>query len=394
MLLFISILAICIISRSEADFFIPSIPHLQEYFGLTDFATELSLSFNFTGYCIGGLLSGMLGDRFNQRTIITYNLTVFVMATFVCMVAPTYEILLFGRLLQGFSIAGATVIGYVLLILDNKFSDQLKKLGLINGILTLIMAIVPTIGGHLGLYKHWRFNFLAVLALSIIALYLTRLSIKKIPKVLPVPRKERETTYPVSYITLLKSGRILIFAATLCFIMTPYWVFISMSPIYYVSDLHVPLIEYIYYKNLLSIIFGVVSIASGLLVRVIGGKRCLSLSIKLCLVSVFCQLIIVLRDINDPVFITASMGILAAGAAFLINFLYANALNSAVNDICKTSALIHSVRLVFTSVCLSVVSHFYTGSFSVIGIALITMLLTGIAFVIYLDKKGRLDLSV
>src|SRR5690606_23501071 len=130
------------------------------------------------------------------------------------------------------------------------------------------------------------------------------------------------------------------------------------------------------------IIFGVVSMASGLLVRVIGGKRCLSLSIKLCLVSVFCQLIIVLRDINDPVFITASMGILAAGAAFLINFLYANALNSAVNDICKTSALIHSVRLVFTSVCLSVVSHFYNGSFSVIGIALITMLLTGIAFVI------------
>ena len=50
MLLFITVLTICIISRSEADFFIPCIPALQKYFELSPFGVQLSLSLNFIGY--------------------------------------------------------------------------------------------------------------------------------------------------------------------------------------------------------------------------------------------------------------------------------------------------------------------------------------------------------
>ena len=54
MLLFITVLTICIISRSEADFFIPCIPVLQKHFGLSPFEVQLSLSSNVRGYCLGG----------------------------------------------------------------------------------------------------------------------------------------------------------------------------------------------------------------------------------------------------------------------------------------------------------------------------------------------------
>ena len=56
------------------------------------------------------------------------------------------------------------------------------------------------------------------------------------------------------------------------------------------------------------------------------------------------------------------------------------------HDISKISALIHSVRLILTSLSLSLVSKLHCGNFTVIGIALISMLFTGILLVTYLYK--------
>ena len=381
MLLFISLLTICIISRAEIDFFIPCIPDLQQKFGLSSFMAQLSLSLNFIGYCIGILLSGILGDKFNYRTIILYHLLFFILATLLCVITSNYKFFLLGRFIQGISIASPTILIYAILIEHSKFNNRLKKLGYINGLLALSMVIIPTIGSHLGLYSHWRLNFFVLLCLSVLAMLLSNKTIQS--------NRNLNNTSSISlksYLPLLKSRKILLFIASLCFMITPYWIFISMSSIYYVNDLGLSLIEYVYHKDILAIIFGLVSIMNGLLIKNLGGKNCLFLSIGLCLLSIICLIMIISWNINEPVIITSAMAILASGAAFLINFLYANALSITEHDIGKISALIHSVRLILTSLSLSLVSKLYCGNFTVIGIALISMLFTGILLVTYLYK--------
>jgi DHA1 family bicyclomycin/chloramphenicol resistance-like MFS transporter len=387
MLLFITVLTICIISRSEADFFIPCIPALQKYFDLLPFAVQLSLSLNFLGYCIGGLIAGFLGDKFNYRVIIISSLAIFAGATLLCAIVSNYSIVLFGRFVQGFSIAGPTVLSYVILIETSKFQDQLKRLGLINGSITLIMTMVPTIGSYFGLYSSWRFNFLAVFCLTLVALFLSYKVLETRSMVnsnitISLPFKE--------YFMLIKSRKLLIFTGALCFIIAPYWVFISMSPIYYVNDLGVPLIEYIWYKNILAIIFGVISLMNGLLVDKFGCKNCFLFSVGTCFISIIFQFIIVLLSIDEPKIITIAMAILTVGTAFLINFLYANALTTIKNHMGKVSVVIHSVRLIFTSISLSIVSKLYYGNFFVIGITLISLMFTGLLITVYLYYKGYL----
>jgi len=387
MLLFITVLTICIISRSEADFFIPCIPALQKYFELSPFGVQLSLSLNFIGYCIGGLVAGFLGDKFNYRVIIISSLAIFAAATLLCALAGNYGFVLFGRFVQGLTIAGPTVLSYVILIETSKFRDQLTRLGLINGTITLIMTMAPTIGSYLGMYANWRFNFLAVSVLALVAWSLSYKVVEAGNKVtgkitIFLPFKE--------YFTLIQSRKLLIFTGALCFIIAPYWVFISMSPIYYVNDLGVPLIEYMWYKNILAIIFGVISLMNGLIVDRFGCKNCFLFSISMCFLSIICQLIIVLTGIDEPKIITAAMAILTVGTAFLINFLYANALTAITNHMGKASVVIHSVRLIFTSVSLSIVSKLYYGNFFVIGIALIIMMLTGLLITLYIYSLGYL----
>lgn len=387
MLLFVTVLTICIISRSEADFFIPCIPALQKYFELSPFGVQLSLSLNFIGYCIGGLIAGFLGDQFNYRVIIISSLAIFATATLLCALAGNYGLVLFGRFVQGLTIAGPTVLSYVILIETSKFRDQLTRLGLINGAITLIMTMAPTIGSYLGMYANWRFNFLAVFVMALVAWSLSYKVVETSNKVTGkitvfLPFKE--------YFTLIKSRKLMIFTGALCFIIAPYWVFISMSPIYYVNDLGVPLIEYMWYKNILAIIFGIISLMNGLIVDKFGCKNCFLFSIGICFVSIICQFIIVLTGIDEPKIITAAMAILTVGTAFLINFLYANALTAITNHMGKASVVIHSVRLIFTSVALSIVSKLYYGNFFVIGIALIIMMLTGLLITLYLYSLGYL----
>eukprot|EP00899_Mesostigma_viride_P017013 jgi/Mesvir1/25312/Mv20378-RA.1 len=57
------------------------------------------------------------------------------------------------KLEKGLTIAGPTVLSYVILIETSKFRDQLTRLGLINGSITLIMTMAPTIGSYLGYLK-------------------------------------------------------------------------------------------------------------------------------------------------------------------------------------------------------------------------------------------------
>ena len=87
----------------------------------------------------------------------------------LCALAGNYGLVLFGRFVQGLTIAGPTVLSYVILIETSKFRDQLTRLGLINGSITLIMTMAPTIGSYLGMYTSWRFNFLAVFVMALIA---------------------------------------------------------------------------------------------------------------------------------------------------------------------------------------------------------------------------------
>lgn len=389
--LFITVLIICIISRSESDFFIPCMADLQKSFSLSPFAAQFAHSFNFVGYCAGGLIAGFMGDRFSYRLIILWCLAIFAAATLICALSFNYYILLAGRFLQGLSIAGPTVLSYVILIEHQKFQEQLTRLGLINGLITLLMTTVPTIGGHLGLYANWRFNFLAVLSLAVIAIILGYFNIKndhKLPSGITLSMPFRD------YFKILQSRKLLLFTSALCLIITPYWVFISMAPIYYINDLGVPLIKFIWYKNILALIFGIISLANGHLSKQFGCKNCFFFSIIACLISISGMFFLIITETEEPEITIAIMAILTVGTAFLINYLYAHALISVNNHLGKVSAVIHSVRLIFTSFSLAIVSKAYTGNFFAIGSCLICMLTLGLLMTMYLYKAKLLKTRV
>jgi emrB/qacA family drug resistance transporter len=117
-------------------------------------------------------VSSFLKHNVSMRTLFLSAISLFILATLLCYFAPTFWILLLGRVLQGVG------TGIALPLMFNIILDRApkSKLGLCMGIASLISAMAPAVGPVLGGYiidaYGWRVIFLVLLPLLFFSLAL------------------------------------------------------------------------------------------------------------------------------------------------------------------------------------------------------------------------------
>lgn len=387
MLQFFSVLLICILSGVEVDLFIPSFPELLEEFNLSPFLVQFTLSINFIAYCFCALFSGTLGDKYNRRHVIIISLWIFVIGSILCVTAINYPMLVIGRFLHGVGMGGPVVLAYAVIADSYPVEKQIGMLGMLNGASAIAMAFAPTLGSYVNLYFHWRGNFVILLILALISLIACYFSI-------PHSKGDRGISLsPRAYVPLLQSPQLLAFMLTISFLVVPYWVFIGMSPIFYMEALGVPLKNFGFYQGAIAGVFAVVSLASPKILNMFGEKKCLMFGAALCLLSNVLMFFLTILASRNPLSITLAMLILAAGVLFPINILYPHALQIIPNAKGRATAILMASRLIFSAICLQVVSYLYTGEFLYIGAVILLFLTLGLFTLGLLFQKKWLALN-
>lgn len=114
------------------------------------------------------LLGGSLGDRLGRRRMFVTGTVVFAVASVLCGLAPTAEILIVARLLQG--IGGAMLTPASLALLQGSFvaDDRGKAIGAWSGLGGVATAVGPFVGGVLIDHASWRWIFLINVPLAVI----------------------------------------------------------------------------------------------------------------------------------------------------------------------------------------------------------------------------------
>lgn len=116
--------------------------------------------------------TGWLGDRFGRRRTYLGALASFGVGSVVCVLAPTFNLLIAGRILQGLGggvlqpIAMATI--YELFPVDKRGT----ALGMWGVAVMAAPAVGPPVGGWIVTTWGWRWIFVGLVALSVIALVL------------------------------------------------------------------------------------------------------------------------------------------------------------------------------------------------------------------------------
>lgn len=123
---------------------------------------------------LGGflMLGGSLGDLYGRRRVFSLGLVGFAGASALCSLAPTIELLIAGRALQG--LAGALLVPGSLAILNASFdpADRPRAIGAWSALSALSTAAGPFLAGWLVDAASWRLVFLINLPVAALALVL------------------------------------------------------------------------------------------------------------------------------------------------------------------------------------------------------------------------------
>ncbi len=116
------------------------------------------------------LLGGSLGDRYGRRRVFVLGVGLFTLSSLLCAAAPTVELLIGARLLQG--VGGALLTPGSLAIIESSFrpSDRSRAIGAWSGLGGVATALGPLLGGYLVQAVSWRAIFLINLPLGVIVI--------------------------------------------------------------------------------------------------------------------------------------------------------------------------------------------------------------------------------
>ena len=152
------------------DIYLPSFPAMAIDLHTSHMYIQWSLGFFFFAYGVTQLFYGPLADRFGRKYPLLVALSIYALGSVLAMLAPSIEVLLLARLLQGLGAGGCSVLPRA--IMRDVFSGkELQKINIYQGaIWSMMFLIAPLIGGYIQHYLGWRENFACILVVILAGL--------------------------------------------------------------------------------------------------------------------------------------------------------------------------------------------------------------------------------
>ena len=164
-----------------------AIPHLMDDLGITGLAAQwLTTAFLLT-MAVVIPTTGFLIQRISTRRLYVIAMGLFATGTAIAAIAPGFEVLLIGRIVQ----AGGTAIMLPLLMTTVMNLEPHETLGRRMGNISIVIAVAPAIGptisGLILSQLSWRFLFIFVLPIAITILVIGAHRMRSIGKTSRAP---------------------------------------------------------------------------------------------------------------------------------------------------------------------------------------------------------------
>ncbi|MFT4136947.1 multidrug effflux MFS transporter [Microbacterium sp.] len=151
------------------DTYTPAFPHVTADLDTTASAVGLTLTLFFLGFGGGQLIGGPLSDQYGRRMPMIIGGVVCTLGAIGCALAPSIEVLVAMRLVQGIGGGVAAAVARAVVI-DVAHGEQLARvMSLLMALGGLAPAIAPVIGGLVLTFDGtWRVIFWALVVFGIV----------------------------------------------------------------------------------------------------------------------------------------------------------------------------------------------------------------------------------
>jgi MFS transporter, DHA1 family, multidrug resistance protein len=180
--------SITAIGPLSIDLYLPAFPELTRALHTTEAMVQLTLTACLVGLASGQAFLGPLSDAVGRRRPLIAGMIGFTAASVLCALAPTIEVLLAGRFLQGFAGSAGMVLAQALvrdLVEGPMIARVLSRLMLVIGVAPVL---APTFGGQILGLTGWRGLFWALAGFGVI---MTFVVVTFVRETLPTERRQR-----------------------------------------------------------------------------------------------------------------------------------------------------------------------------------------------------------
>lgn len=129
-------------------------------------AAQLVVTSFVLGMGLGTLFAGPLSDRFGRKRVIMAGSGLYALAALACYFAPTLEILLAARLIQGIGSAAPRTVSIAMIRDLFRGREMARIMSFVMMIFTVVPAIAPLMGQGIIAIADWQAIFLAYIAFS------------------------------------------------------------------------------------------------------------------------------------------------------------------------------------------------------------------------------------
>lgn len=147
------------------DALLPALPEIGASLGATSSSqNQLLITMIFLGIGFGQLIFGPISDSFGRKPIVYVGFIVFIIASIICVTTETYEMMLFGRILQGIGLSSPRSLS-TSMVRDEFSGDYMAK---ILSFVVMFFILVPVIAPMFGQFLINLFNWQAIFYFNLI----------------------------------------------------------------------------------------------------------------------------------------------------------------------------------------------------------------------------------
>ena len=265
------------ITPLATDLYLPALPIMPGELNTTASNIQMTIGIMTFGVALGQLFGGPISDTMGRKLPLIVGNLLCVISGIICAFAPSIEILLLGRFLQGLTGSVGVVIAKAI-ARDFASGQELTKLFallmMVNG---LAPVLAPLIGGQLLLFTTWRVIFVILAVFSAILLAGSLLFRESLPK-------EKRVTGGIgvavkNYLTLIKDKPFLGQTLIQLFAFGGFFAYISGSSFVYQNIFNLSAQEFSYLFGINSCGIVLASAISSRVSNVITAKQLLTFSL-------------------------------------------------------------------------------------------------------------------
>ena len=163
--------ALSALNALAIDIMLPALPDISREYGLAnDNDRQLVVVSYVALFGVAQLVYGPLADSFGRRSVLIYALGIYIAGTILCVVAPSFELLLAARCMQGVGAAATRVIATAVVRDLTEGRRMAQVMSMAMTVFMIVPIVAPGFGQLILFIAPWRWIFGALLIYGLIVL--------------------------------------------------------------------------------------------------------------------------------------------------------------------------------------------------------------------------------